>query len=240
MRLTSASGATIATPQAIGTIVNDDAAPVLPTIAIGNATVVEGDSGTKTMTFTVTLSQATGSPVTARYATADGTATAGSDYNATSGTLTFAAGETSKTINVAVRGDTLAEAAEAFRVVLSNPTGATIASATGTGTITDNDAPPTTNSVTFSKRDDWGTGFIMDVKLKNTAATATNGWRLEFDLAADIVNIWNAVIVSHVGNHYVIEMAPWNGKIAPGGEVLFGFQASGTGRTASNVVFTPL
>ena len=89
--------------------------------------------------------------------------------------------------------------------------------------------------MTFTKRDDWGAGFLMDVKIKNTTATAMNGWRLEFDLAADIVNIWNAVIVSHVGTHYVIQMAPWNGKIAPGGEVTFGFQAAGTGRTPTNV-----
>ncbi|MCE9553553.1 MAG: cellulose-binding domain-containing protein [Planctomycetes bacterium] len=75
----------------------------------------------------------------------------------------------------------------------------------------------------------------MNVKIKNTAATAMNGWRLEFDLDADIVNIWNAVIVSHVGTHYVIQMAPWNGVIAPGGELTFGFQATGAGRTASNV-----
>ena len=58
--------------------------------------------------------------MTVKYATADGTATAGSDYNAASGTLTFAAGETSKTVTVAVRGDTLVEGAETFRVVLSN------------------------------------------------------------------------------------------------------------------------
>jgi cellulase/cellobiase CelA1 len=75
----------------------------------------------------------------------------------------------------------------------------------------------------------------MNVKIKNTTATPISGWRLEFDLDAEIVNIWNAVIVSHVGNHYVIEMAAWNGTIAPGGEVAFGFQALGTGRTVKNL-----
>ncbi len=235
VRLTSATGATIATAQATGTIKNDDQPPPLPTISIGNATVTEGNSGTVNMTFTVTLSQAATSPVTVQYATADGTATAGSDYNAASGTLTFAAGQTSKTITVAVRGDTLVEGTETFRVVLSNATGATIASGTGTGTITDDDQASTSSAATFTKGDDWGAGFIMNVTVKNVTATKMNGWRLEFDLAADIVNIWNAVIVSHVGTHYVIQMAAWNGTILPGGEVTFGFQASGTGRTASNV-----
>jgi cellulase/cellobiase CelA1 len=78
----------------------------------------------------------------------------------------------------------------------------------------------------------------MDVKLKNTGTTPVNGWRLEFDLDADIVNIWNATIVSRVGTRYIIQMAPWNGTIAPGGEITFGFQASGPGRTPSGVKFT--
>jgi chitinase len=235
VNLSSASGATIATAQATGTITNDDQPPPVPSLSIGGATVTEGNSGTVNLTFTVTLSQASTNAVSVNYATADGTAIAGSDYNATSGALTFAAGQTSKTITVAVRGDTLVEGAETLRVVLSNATGATIATSTGTGTITDDDEPPATSPVTFTKGDDWGAGYIMNVKLKNTGATALNGWRLEFDLAADIVNIWNAVIVSHVGTHYVIQFAPWNSSIAPGGEVSFGFQASGTGRTATGV-----
>ncbi len=238
VRLSAASGATIATAQATGTILNDDQPPPPPTLSIGNATVTEGNSGTTSMVFTVTLSQASTSAVTVRYVTADGTATAGSDYDAASGTLTFAAGATTATVTVAVRGDTLVEGAEGFRVLLSNATGATIASGTATGTITDDDPPQTPSQVNFIKRDDWGAGFTMDVKIKNVAATTMNGWKLEFDLAADIVNIWNAVVVSHVGTHYVIQMAAWNGTITPGSEVTFGFQASGTGRTATNVKLT--
>ncbi|MBX3412124.1 MAG: cellulase family glycosylhydrolase [Pirellulales bacterium] len=237
--LSNASGATLARTSAIATIVDDDSVvPPTPSVSIGNVSITEGDSGTKTMTFMVTLSQATGSPVTVRYATADGTAIAGSDYNAASGTLTFAPGETAKSIDIAVRGDTLAEATETFRVVLSNPAGATIAAGAGTGTIIDNDPPPTSNAVTFTNRDDWGAGFVMDVKVKNVTTTTTNRWRVEFDLAADITNIWNAVIVSRVGTRYVIEMAPWNARIAPGAEITFGFQAAGAGRHPTNLVLT--
>jgi aryl-phospho-beta-D-glucosidase BglC (GH1 family)/ribosomal protein L35AE/L33A len=235
LRLTSASGATIATSQATGTIQNDDQAPSTPSISIGNATLTEGNSGTANMVFTVTLSQASTSAVTVRYATANGTAIAGSDYNAASGTLTFAAGQTSKLVTVAVRGDTLAEAAETFKVQLSSAGGATIASGIGTGTITDNDQPPTASAVTFTTRSDWGAGYTSDVKIKNTGTTPINGWTIEFDLDADITNLWSGVIVSRVGNHYVVKMESWNGTIAPGGEVTFGFQATGTGRVPTNV-----
>src|SRR5262249_40455362 len=76
------------------------------------------------------------------YATADGTAKAGSDYVAQSGTLTFAAGETQKTIQVAAIGDSVVEPDETFGVVLSAPSGATFARTTATGTITDDDSAP--------------------------------------------------------------------------------------------------
>jgi hypothetical protein len=77
--------------------------------------------------------------VTVNYATANGTATAGSDYNATSGTLTFAPGVTTQTITVQVRGDTTPEANETFAVNLSGASNATIADSQGVGTIINND-----------------------------------------------------------------------------------------------------
>ena len=96
------------------------------------------------MAFTVTLSKAATSPVTVNYATSNGTATAGQDYVANTGTITFAAGETSKTINVAINGDATVESDETFTVTLSNPSaGATIKIATATGTITNDDADST-------------------------------------------------------------------------------------------------
>ena len=73
------------------------------------------------------LSPASNSAVTVRYRTADGTATAGSDYTAASGTVTFAAGETSKTVNVRILDDSVEDSGETFFVELSNPSGATIA-----------------------------------------------------------------------------------------------------------------
>lgn len=78
--------------------------------------------------------------VTVNWATANGTATAGQDYVAASGTLTFASGETQKTISITVNGDTTPEANETFRVLLSSPINATIADGDGLGTITDDDS----------------------------------------------------------------------------------------------------
>ncbi|MGE5227374.1 MAG: beta strand repeat-containing protein, partial [Planctomycetaceae bacterium] len=140
--LSNASGATIGTATGTGTITNDDAAP---TVSIADATpVTEGDSGTKTATFAVTLSAASAATVTVDWATADGTATvADGDYVAGSGTLNFAAGVTSKNVTVTIDGDTTYEADETFTVGLSNPSGASLGTATGTGTITNDDAAPT-------------------------------------------------------------------------------------------------
>jgi len=126
----------------LGTIVDDDG---LSTITIADVTVQEGNSGTVIAAFDVTLSPAAASSVSVDYATADSTATAGSDYTATGSTLTFSAGETTKTISVTVTGDVVDEgSAETFTVDLSNPSGAALADARAVGTITDDD------SATFS------------------------------------------------------------------------------------------
>ena len=141
--LSAPSNVTIGDGSATGTIVNDDTAappPVVPVVSVGNATVSpEGDSGTKQASFAVTLSQATTVSVTVAYATADDTATQPADYTAASGSLTFAPGETSKSVAVDVKGDLLEESNETFALALSNPGGATLGTAQGTGTIVDDD-----------------------------------------------------------------------------------------------------
>lgn len=134
-----ASGGTTATGLSLNGA-GEEPPPVLPAISVGDASIVEGNSGTKQMVFTVSLSQAATGPVTVDYATANGTATAGQDYVATSGTITFAAGETRKTISVTVNGDKAAELNETLALTLSSPTGATIADGTAAGTILTDEA----------------------------------------------------------------------------------------------------
>ncbi|MCG3188443.1 MAG: hypothetical protein LKCHEGNO_00433 [Burkholderiaceae bacterium] len=118
------------------TIVDNDPTPSL---SINDVTINEAAG---TATFTVTLSAASGQTVSVGYATGGGTATAGSDYTATSGTLTFSPGVVTHTITVPIADDSATESSETFNVTLSGAVNATIADATGVGTIVDNDAPP--------------------------------------------------------------------------------------------------
>lgn len=133
------AGATFADAQATGTIVDNDT-PQPGSLSISDVTAAEGDSGTTSFNFTVSRSGGADGTVTVDFATADGTALAGSDYAATSGTLTFLDGETSKTVTVEVNGDTADEATESFVVNLGNATGgATLSDAQGAGTISNDD-----------------------------------------------------------------------------------------------------
>lgn len=104
--------------------------------------MIEGNAGSAEATFTVTLSASSGQAVSVNFATANGTAVAGSDFTTQSGTLMFAPGEKTKIVAIAVTGDTLDEVNESYFVKLSGATNANIADSSGLGTITDNDAAP--------------------------------------------------------------------------------------------------
>ncbi|BAG01555.1 Calx-beta domain-containing protein [Microcystis aeruginosa] len=112
----------------------------LPTINLSpsNQTVVEGLTTPQNASYTVTLSQASNQTVSVNYATSNGTATAGADYTATTGTLTFAPGVTTQVINIPILNDSLNEADETFTLALSSPTNAVLGAVTiATTTITD-------------------------------------------------------------------------------------------------------
>jgi len=113
-----------------------------PSLTVDDPSVTEGDAGTANLTFTVTLAPASSQTVTVDYATSDGTATAGSDYTAATGTLTFNPSVTTQTVSVVVSGDGVIEPDETVVLTLSNPSNATIGDATGTGTITTDDVQP--------------------------------------------------------------------------------------------------
>ena len=119
----------------------DVAAQQSPSISVRDAVVVEGNSGTAQATFVVALSGPTSQSVSFSFATSNGTATAGSDYIATSGALTFAPGEVEKPVVVLVNGDTVDEAQETFFLDISNVQNATVSSSRGTGFIVDDDGP---------------------------------------------------------------------------------------------------
>ncbi|WP_344313439.1 Calx-beta domain-containing protein [Fodinicola feengrottensis] len=111
----------------------------VPGLSINDVTVTEGNSGTTPANFTVSLAPASDKPVTVHYATSDGTATAGSDYQATNGDLTFTPGQTTKTVTVPVIGDLVDEPNETFNVDLSAASGSAIVDGHGVGTIIDDD-----------------------------------------------------------------------------------------------------
>jgi Glucose / Sorbosone dehydrogenase/Calx-beta domain len=116
--------------------------PGVPTVSVSDVGTPEGDSGSAPASFVVSLSGASSDTVTVHQATTDGTATAPADYTSTSSDVTFAPGQTSKTVDVPVRGDQLDEDDETFSVDLSSPTNATIADGHGVGTIADDDPAP--------------------------------------------------------------------------------------------------
>ena len=129
LALSRPANATLGDATATGTINDDDDS--LPAVSVSDASAAEGDA----VAFTVSLSAASSQQVTVEYATSDGTATAGEDYTATSGTLTFQAGDTTKTVSVPITDDTVDDGGETFTLTLGNASGAALGDAEATGTI---------------------------------------------------------------------------------------------------------
>ena len=146
--LSNPQGLTIADGTGNVAIVDDDTAPPpppAPSVTVLDVSVTEGDRNTLNVTVTLRLSAASSTPVTVAFATqvagvGSAFAVAGSDFQSKTGTVTFAAGQTTATVTIAIVGDRTAEPTETFNVVLSNATGgATIADGTAVVTILDND-----------------------------------------------------------------------------------------------------
>lgn len=150
-----------------------------PFFTVNDVSLTEGNSGTKNMMFSVTLTGvSTDGPSTVSYATGGGTATAGSDYVAKSGTLTFPAGASPQTqnINVTINGDTAVETDETLFLTLSAPGNATIADAQATGTILTDDAgdsraPTVTKKTPPANK----TGVAAGVNVRATFSEAVTG-----------------------------------------------------------------
>ncbi|HEX8338412.1 MAG TPA: Calx-beta domain-containing protein, partial [Pyrinomonadaceae bacterium] len=139
VNLSSPGDATIADGQGQGTIVNDDPLPAITLLDANGSESAAATGGAVSMG--VRLSNASSLPVTVGYATADGSANAGSDYAAASGTVTFAPGETQKSITLTILDDALDEAVEEFFVNLSGPTDATVEDGQAICHVFDNDGP---------------------------------------------------------------------------------------------------
>ncbi|MFN6009743.1 MAG: Calx-beta domain-containing protein, partial [Microcystis sp.] len=186
-----------------------------PFFTISNPTIKENNSGTNNLIFKVTLSTTSTQTITVNYATADDTATAGSDYTAKTGTLTFTPGQISQDIIISVNGDTAIEPDETFLINLSNPSNALITDNQGLGTITNDDGDNT--SVTPIEA--FGnTKLVKDatnklytqidnnnpIAIKNGATQITTniypGWQT---LAAETVNGVNQVLWKYNDGNYL-------------------------------------
>jgi chitinase len=207
-------------------------------VTAADVSVNEGNSGTVSAAVVLTLSKASSDPVTVRYSTAPGTASADVDFVSSAGTVTFAPGETSKTVTLGVKGDATYEADEAFQLRIDEVTGAVRARSAVTVTIKNDDAPPaTTDTATLKLSGTWFPGFGGEMTVKNTTgASISNGWVLEFDSNFDITSIWNAEIVSRVGNRYRIRNLSWNGSLAANATMTFGFNGRMSGSSTTPAI----
>ena len=211
VNVTNVSGATILDGQGVGTIQNDDS----PALSINDVTVTEGDSGTTPAVFTVTLSPSSTQTVTVDYTTAPGTAAAGTDYQTTSGTLTFNPGETTKPITVLVNGDTTNEAiCETYVVNLATPTNATISDNQGQGGITDNDGTKLVISQLYGGGGNSGAPYTNDfIEIFNRGNTAVslNGLSVQYSAATSTSGSFSVTALPNVslqpGQYFLIQEA---------------------------------
>ena len=168
--LSNTSGADLGTATATGTIRNrTPAVETTPTVSITGGSAKEGDD--TSITFTVTLDKAASARVTVDYATADGTAEAGDDYTAASGTLSFGAGATSRTISVEIEDDIVNESDETFTVTLSNPSGAELGTSTATGTIRNRHVEPLTARFENMPAEHDGSEFTFELHFSENVKT---------------------------------------------------------------------
>lgn len=147
LKLTGSNSAYLS-EKVLGSIIDDE-----PIVSFSNQPMVtEGNSGTKPMTFTISLSAASDVPVTVNYTTSDGEANAGVDYVATSGSVTFAPGQTSKSITVMIKGDRVGEPQEGFYIYLTGATNSGLPNYQyGAGVILDDEAQISVNDVSITE-----------------------------------------------------------------------------------------
>lgn len=169
---------------AVLNVTSEDDTPVPPVLTIADASLAEGDSGSGTMRFTVSLSRAADAPVTLRWSTLSGTATAGQDFQAASGQVTIAAGASTASIAVTVLGDRLREADESFRVVLTDISGAVVGDGEASGTILNDDRPTVLAAGSWTEAVARGTSGVAVVAAgAGGSRLGLNGAALELRLA---------------------------------------------------------
>jgi uncharacterized repeat protein (TIGR01451 family) len=200
----------LSTTKSTGTIVDNDNAP---TMSIFDATVTEGDAGLSQAQFRIQLSGASGQQVGANFATANGSASAPTDYVSTNGSVLLVPGETSRILPVFVRGDRLNESAETFLVNLTSPFNATLADAQAAGSILNDDFLPT-----FT---------VQRGPLISENCVTTNGWIDAGETVTLQFAFRNIVSGTARANNLVATLLPGGGVVDPGPAQLLGSVAPG-------------
>jgi hypothetical protein len=183
--LFNAVNATISQSRTSATIFDNDAAPGTPVISVGDVVV---DEAAHTASFFVSMNRPSLSTVTVNYATADDTAQAGQDFATAAGVLSFSPGEVAKTVTVNLIDDALAETDEFFRLVLSNPNGATLADAVGAALIGRNDTAFATTPQVLVQSPAVGEGDTYVNFVVQLSAPSVNEVRVNYATAPGTAN----------------------------------------------------
>ena len=236
---------------ATGVIVDDDANDFSVWLSIGSISVDEGNIGTTPATLTVALSEASADPVSVDWATSDGTAVAGADYAAASGTLDFAPGETEKSIVIDIIDDLAIEPDETFTVTLSDATGAGILSGAATVTIVNDDQPAQPGWVRHYQAGDggivvegvdpsasWSTGFSGMIHVTNNTGEDIESWTLEFDAPWTTTGSGSAGSWTISDGHHTVTNPTWGGyNFAAGTTINLDFTGAGTWSEPTHITF---
>ena len=238
--LLAAVNATVSTAHGTGTIEDNDQAPEL---SIADSELTEG-AADGTMRFAVQLDPASGRTVTVQYATADGTATAGADYTAESGTLTFHAGTTTATIDVPILDDSTGEEPETFTVTLSNPSRATLSDAAATGTIADDDDstitdPGGSTPVELSSLEVTGGGTMyppFDADILHYALTCSGSPTLSVAAETERAGAQLTLLRADAADNEASTTGTLNASVTVGGDHDVAIEVSDDGETRTYVV----
>ncbi|MBS1797155.1 MAG: hypothetical protein JSS81_25230 [Acidobacteria bacterium] len=205
------TGVVVTDGQGQGTIQNDDAPP---SFSIDDVTAAEGNSGTTNFTFTITKTGATAMSSSVQADTADGTATAGTDYASNSQTFTFLFNETTKSFTVTVNGDTTVEPDETFFVNLTNASNATVADAQGVGTIQNDDvATPPVISLTSTVVEDDESQTLAVVIGRTGDTSGTSTVEIKTDFAQTVVGLGNSSATPGAACTAGVDYIPQNGTV---------------------------
>ncbi|MBD2141966.1 endo-1,3-1,4-beta-glycanase ExsH [Anabaena sp. FACHB-1250] len=233
LALATGTGYTLGTPQtATVTIADNDA---IPQVSINDVAITEGNSGTRNATFTVSLSNPSSQTISVNYQTVDDDATtANNDYVATTGTITFTPGQTTKTLPITINGDTVGEINEAFTVLLTNAVNATLGKNEGIGIIRNDDSPGVTVTPIYTQATESGAPGIFQL---NRTGSITKSLNVNYSLSGTATNgtdysTLNGVAAFASGSSTaIIFVNPTEDTIFEGNETVIFNLLTGTGYT---------